>query len=88
MEIRKMKSVNSSGPVPITARNVEAVQKLSETSAKMRLSGTISMEDAKFAKKVIIKSLKDVSMDAETGNLDAGIVNCGRSQSQAEKRRN
>ena len=43
------------------------------------------MEDVKSAKKVFITSLKDVGIDMETGKLDAGIINCGKSQSQVEK---
>ena len=51
----------------------------------MRLSNTVSIEDVEFAKRVIVTSLKDVGIDLETGRLDAGIVNCGKSQSQVEK---
>jgi DNA replicative helicase MCM subunit Mcm2 (Cdc46/Mcm family) len=43
------------------------------------------MGDVESAKKVFITSLKDVGIDMETGKLDAGIVNCGKSQSQAKK---
>ena len=34
INIRKIKLANPSGPVPITARNVEAIQRLSEASAE------------------------------------------------------
>jgi|GEM_PF-4927895 replicative DNA helicase Mcm len=51
----------------------------------MRLSDTVSIEDVEFAKRVFITSLKDVGIDVETGKLDAGIVNCGKSQRQVEK---
>ncbi len=85
MDIRNMKLVDAKSPVPITARCLEALQRLSEASARMRLSDTVSREDVEFAKKVFITSLKDVGIDVETGKLDAGIVNCGKSRSQAEK---
>jgi replicative DNA helicase Mcm len=85
LDIRNMKLVDTRSPVPITARCLEALQRLSEASARMRLSDTVSREDVEFAKKVFIVSLKDVGIDVETGKLDASIVNCGKSQSQAEK---
>lgn len=85
LDIRSMKSVDPRSPVPITARCLEALQRLSEAMARMRLSDTVSREDIEFVKKVFIASLKEVGIDVETGKLDAGIVNCGKSQSQAEK---
>lgn len=85
LDIRSLKSVYPRSPVPITARNLEAIERLSEASARMRLSNTVSIEDVEFAKRVIVTSLKDVGIDLETGRLDAGIVNCGKSQSQVEK---
>ena len=85
IDIRRMKSIDPRSPVPITARSLEALQRLSEARARMRLSDTVSREDVEFAKRVFITSLKDVGIDMETGKLDAGIVNCGKSQSQAKK---
>ena len=85
LDVRRMKSADPKSPVPITARCLESLQRLSEARARMRLSDTVSIEDVESVKKVLIASLKDVGMDAETGKLDAGIVNCGISQSQAER---
>ena len=85
LDIRSMKSVGPRSPVPITARCLESLQRSSEARARMRLSDTVSIEDVEYAKKVFIASLKDVGMDMETGKLDAGIINCGKSQSQAER---
>ena len=73
-------------PVPITARSLEAVQRLAEASARMRLSNTITLEDAEFATKLIFKSLKDVGLD-ENGVPDASLLNGLRSQSQRDKLR-
>jgi replicative DNA helicase Mcm len=85
LDIRKIKLVNPKNPVPITARSVEAMQRLCEASARMRLSNVITEEDVKYAVEVIIASLKDVGMDTSTGQLDAGMLYCGTSQSQKEK---
>jgi replicative DNA helicase Mcm len=84
-DIRRIKLVNPNNPVPITARSVEAIQRLCEASARMRLSNVISQDDVKFAVKVITASLKDVGMDPETGQLDAGMMYSGVSQSQKDK---
>jgi len=85
IDIRNMKIVSPRSPVPITARCLEALQRLSEASARMRLSDTVSKDDVELAKRVIVTSLKDVGIDLETGRLDAGIVNCGKSHSKVEK---
>jgi len=85
LNIRSTKSVGPRSPVPITARCLESLQRSSEARARMRLSDSVSIEDVEFAKKVFIISLKKVGIDMETGKLDAGIINCGKSQSQVEK---
>ena len=85
IDIRRMKLIDPRSPVPITARSLEAIQRLSEARARMRLSATVSKEDVEFAKKLLISSLKDVGIDVKTGKLDAGIINCGKSKSQVEK---
>ena len=91
LDIRNMKSIDPRSPVPITARCLEALQRLSEARARMRLSDIVSIENIEFVKSVLfvksvfIVSLKHVGIYVETGKLDAGIVNCGKSQSQAKK---
>lgn len=84
VNVRSLKQKNPDNPVPITARSVEAVQRLAEAHARMRLSETITLADVDAAKRIIIVSLRDVGMDEE-GNLDAGIVYCGKSKSQQDK---
>ena len=85
LDIRSMKSVGPRSPVPITARCLESLQRSSEARARMRLSDTVSIEDVEYVKKIYIASLKEVGIDMETGKLDAGIINCGKSQRQVEK---
>jgi len=80
-----MKSVDPKSLVPITARSLETLQRLTGASARMRLSDTVSRENVEFAKKVFITSLKDVGIYMKTWKLDAGVVNCGKSHSQVEK---
>jgi Predicted ATPase involved in replication control, Cdc46/Mcm family len=85
LNIRSLKELEQNSPVPITARSLEALQRLAEARARTRLSDSISIDDVNFAKHLMSESLKQVSFDVETGKLDAGIITSGVSQSQAEK---
>jgi len=82
-DVRNIKPKNGNSPVPVTIRNLEAIQRLSEASARMRLSETISLEDVNFAKKLIIKSLKDIGY-SEDGTLDASLLLGMQSTSQRD----
>ena len=84
VDVRSLKQLNPNNPVPITARSVEAVQRLAEAHARMRLSETVTFADVDAAKRIIRVSLEEVGMD-ENGTLDAGIIYCGKSKSQQEK---
>ena len=84
VDVRSLKQINPNNPVPITARSVEAVQRLAEARARMRLSETVTFADVDAAKRIIRVSLQDVGMD-DDGILDAGILYCGKSKSQLEK---
>lgn len=82
-ELRQMKP-DSSSPVPVTIRSLEAIQRLTEASARMRLSNTITLEDVNTAKSLILKSLMDIGRD-ENNKLDANLLNGRASQAQSEK---
>jgi len=84
INIREMRNINQNAPVPITVRSLEAVQRLSEASARMRLSNEISREDVEFATKLMFRSLKDIGMD-ENGILDAHLLIGLSSKSQQDK---
>lgn len=58
------------GPVPITARQLEAIIRLSEASAKIRLKETVDKEDAEKAVRLQLACLKEVGVDPETGEID------------------
>lgn len=84
VDVRKLKLDDPNSPVPITPRTVEDIQRLAEAHARLRLSNTITQEDVEAAKRIMIVSLKQVSMD-EKGRLDAGISYIGHSKSQSDK---
>jgi replicative DNA helicase Mcm len=72
-------------PVPVTARKLEALVRLAEASARVRLSDTVEQEDAKRAVDIAEYCLKDIGLDPETGELDADVVETGTSKSQRDR---
>jgi DNA replicative helicase MCM subunit Mcm2 (Cdc46/Mcm family) len=71
-------------PVPITARQLEALVRLSEASARARLSPTVGEEDARRATQIMENYLRRVSMTDE-GKLDIDLTQTGVSHSQRER---
>jgi replicative DNA helicase Mcm len=57
-------------PVAITLRQYEALLRLAESSAKIRLSQTIEMEDAERAIRLMKISLRQFGFEPETGKFD------------------
>jgi len=72
-------------PVPITARQLEALVRLSEASARIRLSPDVTDYDAKRAIKLQQDSLKQVGYDPETGKVDIDKVEGRTPQSERDK---
>ncbi|MCX8194971.1 MAG: minichromosome maintenance protein MCM [Candidatus Micrarchaeota archaeon] len=83
VEIRKRGK--SEGAVPITPRQIEGLVRMAEASAKVRLSSTVTIEDAERAIKLTTYVLDKVSRDRETGRIDADIIMTGRPKSQIDK---
>ncbi len=73
------------GPVPITLRQFEALLRLAEASAKIRLSNEITKDDANRAIKLMKDSLKDLGYDTETGEIDVDRSEGGTSFSERSK---
>jgi replicative DNA helicase Mcm len=72
-------------PVPVTFRKLEAVLRLAEASARVRLSETIEKADVERAQRFVGESLRDVGMDPDTGQFDADVVETGQSKSQRDR---
>jgi replicative DNA helicase Mcm len=67
--------------VPITVRQLEALVRLSEAAARMKLSDEITLDEVDRVINIVELSLKQVGIDAETGKLDADwIVGIPKSQ--------
>jgi replicative DNA helicase Mcm len=71
-------------PVPITARQLEALVRLSEAAARARLSMVVEVADAERAVHVMENYLRRVSM-TEEGKLDIDLTQTGFSHTQRER---
>ncbi|MGB4579101.1 MAG: minichromosome maintenance protein MCM, partial [Methanoculleus sp.] len=68
MRLRNLASGDK--PVPVTARQLEALVRLAEASARMRLSNTIDTEDTDRILRIVDACLRQVAYDAESGSFD------------------
>ncbi|MCF0226421.1 MAG: minichromosome maintenance protein MCM, partial [Methanobrevibacter sp.] len=71
--------------VPITARQLEAIIRLAEASAKIKLKETVDKEDAEKAVRLQLACLKEVGVDPETGEIDIDRVEGGTPKSDRDK---
>ena len=67
--------------VPITPRQLEAMVRLAEASARARLSDIVTKEDAERAIRIVDYFLKETSMD-ESGIIDSDVLYTGISSRQ------
>src|SRR3990167_2621023 len=79
------KSDNEIKPIPITARQLEGVIRLSEALAKMRLAQEVKREDAKNAIELLKTSLKQVGYDEEAKTFDIDKITTGITSSKRSK---
>jgi replicative DNA helicase Mcm len=68
--------------IPLTARQLEALVRLAEASARARLSNDVEEEDALRAIAIMQDFLKKVGIDRETGVIDIDIIATGVPKSQ------
>jgi replicative DNA helicase Mcm len=68
--------------IPITARQLEALVRLSEASAKVRLSDKVTKDDAKRAIELVHYCLSQIGLDPETGKIDIDRISTGITASE------
>ena len=66
----QLRSISGNGAVAITLRQNEALMRLAEASAKVRLSPIVEVQDAERAIKIMKYSLYQLGYDYETGMID------------------
>ena len=72
-------------PIPISARQLEALVRLSEASAKVRLSKEVKRKDAKRAIEILTNCLMQVGIDPETGKIDIDRISTGITATQRSR---
>ena len=78
-------AIDEESPVPITARQLEALVRLAEASARIRLSNEVLKEYAQRAIKLQEDCMKQVGYDPDTGKVDIDKVEGRTSKSERDK---
>ena len=84
VHMRQKNKIDNDNHIPITPRHIESIIRLSEASAKLRLSKIITMDDFEMAKSIVIFSMRMTSFDSATGTFDVDISTGIGRKSQAE----
>ncbi|QGA81264.1 LAGLIDADG family homing endonuclease [Halomicrobium sp. LC1Hm] len=84
----RVQGTDEDAAVPVTARKLEALVRLSEASARIRLSDTVEKEDAERATTIARYCMEQIGVDPETGEFDADVVETGTSKSQRDRIQN
>jgi replicative DNA helicase Mcm len=71
--------------IPISARQLEAIVRLSEASAKIRFSEEVTREDAQIAIKLTKYCLMQIGFDKETGQIDIDRFSTSMPSSERNK---
>jgi replicative DNA helicase Mcm len=82
-ELRKLGE--SQKAVAITPRQIEGLVRLSEASAKARLSSQVEIEDSERAIRLTDFVLRQIAFDKTTGTIDIDIISSGQPRSRAEQ---
>ncbi len=68
--------------IPITARQLEALIRLAEASAKVRLSDKVTRKDAERAIDLVHHCLSQIGLDPDTGKFDIDRISSGVTASE------
>jgi len=68
--------------IPISARQLEALVRLSEASAKLRLAEKVTRKDARRAIELVHHCLTQIGLDPETGKFDIDRISSGVTASE------
>jgi len=68
--VKMRNAYTETGTVSITPRQLEAMIRFAEASARLRLSEVVTLEDAERAARIVEYYLKDVASDLDSGIID------------------
>jgi replicative DNA helicase Mcm len=82
---KPVSSESAMRPIPISARQLQALIRMAEASAKLRLSQEVSLDDAKGAIEIMKYYLMQVGYDYESKSFDIDKATTGITSSQRSK---
>lgn len=83
-EMRKA-AAGPNSAIPLTARQLEALIRLAEAHARMRLKDKVTREDAEAAIRLVLSFLASAGIDVESGAIDIDTIMTGKPKSKREK---
>ena len=85
VKMRAKGNKEGSGAIPISPRQLEAIVRLSEAAARLRLSKKVEKKDAMRAIQLLERCLSAVGVDPETGEIDIDRITSGITATQRGK---
>ncbi|MBU0958916.1 MAG: hypothetical protein KKB31_03135, partial [Nanoarchaeota archaeon] len=82
---KPVSSESAMRPIPISARQLQALIRMAEASAKLRLSKVVSLNDAKISIELMKYYLMQVGYDYESKSFDIDKATIGITSSQRSK---
>ena len=83
----RKQAYDTEAPIPITARQLESLIRLSEARARARLSDTVTVEDADRVINLMTYCLKSVYIDPESGQMDVDWIVAGTTKTKRDRAR-
>lgn len=85
IEMRKRGGESPDSPIAITARQLEALIRISEAYARMSLRSEVTRDDAERSVNIVRIFLENVGIDMESGNIDIDVVMTGKPKSLRDR---
>ncbi len=81
----RAEGVGEDSPVPMTARKLEALVRLAEASARIRLAEEVTRTDAERVIDLVRASMGDIGFDPESGQYDVDMIETGTPKTQRDR---
>ena len=84
LEFERTGEMGGTPPIPITTRQLEALIRLTEAHARLKLKQVADEEDAEAAIRLMDEFLHNINLDVETGLPDIDSLTTGRTRRKRE----